>query len=241
MKYLASVAAIGLLATPAIAAEKDWKFGDGEMPERWSLVNSNYAICDAGLMQSPVDLGHAKAKGEITVSTNYGDTEGTLAVSDQKLQVDFPAGMHMHSGDKHFNLIQVHFHTPSEHAVSGKRYPLVAHFVHATDKGELGVLGVMFEEGDANPALAEIGSALESGNGTALSFNASEMIPDDLSVYRYMGSLTTPPCSEGVNWHVVEEVMEASAEQITAMSRSLGLTARSLQPLGNRLLVAPSE
>ena len=241
MKYLASVAAIGLLATPAIAAEKDWKFGDGEMPERWSLVNSDYAICDAGLMQSPVDLGHAKAKGEITVSTNYGDTEGTLAVSDQKLQVDFPAGMHMHSGDKHFNLIQVHFHTPSEHAVSGKRYPLVAHFVHATDKGELGVLGVMFEEGDANPALAEIGSALESGNGTALSFNASEMIPDDLSVYRYMGSLTTPPCSEGVNWHVVEEVMEASAEQITAMSGSLGLTARSLQPLGNRLLVAPSE
>lgn len=241
MKYLASVAAISLLAAPAIAAKKDWKFGDGEMPERWSLVNSDYAVCDAGLMQSPVDLGQAKAQGEITVSTNYGDTAGTLAVSDQKLQVDFPAGLHMHSGDKHFNLIQVHFHTPSEHAIDGKRYPLVAHFVHATDSGELGVLGVMFEEGDENAALGEIGAALSTGNGAALTLDASEMIPDDLSVYRYMGSLTTPPCSEGVNWHVAEQVMEASAGQIAAMAGSLGPTARSLQPLGNRLLVAPEK
>ncbi|WFL76916.1 carbonic anhydrase family protein [Altererythrobacter arenosus] len=241
MKYLAILATASLAAAPALAADKDWKFGDGQMPERWSTVNSDYAICDAGLMQSPVDLGQAKARGEITVSTNYGETGGTLAVSDQKLQVDFPAGMHMHSGDKHFNLIQVHFHTPSEHAINGKRYPLVAHFVHATDKGELGVLGVMFEEGDANPALGAIGNALSSGNGSALNLDASEMIPDDLSVYRYMGSLTTPPCSEGVNWHVAEEVMEASAEQIAAMAGSLGPTARSLQPLGNRLLVAPVE
>lgn len=241
MKYLAILAVASLAATPVIAAEKDWKFGDGEMPERWSLVNSDYAICDAGLMQSPVDLANAKARGEITVSTNYGETDGALAVSDQKLQVNFPEGMHMHSGDKHFNLIQVHFHTPSEHAIKGKRYPLVAHFVHATDKGELGVLGVMFEEGDENPALGQIGEALASGNGAPVSLDASEMIPEDLSVYRYMGSLTTPPCSEGVNWHVAEEVMEASADQIAAMAGSLGPTARSLQPLGNRLLVAPSD
>ena len=241
MKYVATALLASALTLPAMAAAKDWKFGDGEMPERWSLENRDYAICDAGLMQSPVDLANAKAIGDITVSTNYGETAGTLAISDQKLQVDFPAGQFMHSGTKHFNLIQVHFHTPAEHAISGERHPLVAHFVHATAEGELGVLGVMFVEGEANPALAEIATAMKTGNGAELTLDTSEMIPDDLSVFRYMGSLTTPPCSEGVNWHVAAETLEASAEQIAAMRGSLGPTARSIQPLGNRLLVAPGE
>lgn len=155
--------------------------------------------------------------------------------------MDFPAGFGMNSGGKTFNLIQVHFHTPSEHAMSGKRYPLVAHFVHATDAGELGVLGVMFEEGDANPALAEIVDGVGKGQGASVEFDINEMVPDDLDVFRYMGSLTTPPCSEGVNWHVADEPMTASAEQIAAMEANLGPSARSIQPLGSRLLVAPSE
>ena len=145
------------------------------------------------------------------------------------------------SGGKQFNLIQVHFHTPAEHAINGERHPLVAHFVHATEEGELGVLGVMFEEGAANPELSKVANALASGNGTEITVDVSAMIPDDLSVYRYMGSLTTPPCSEGVNWHVAKATMTASAAQIAAMTEELGPTARSLQPLGNRLLVAPAH
>lgn len=239
MKFLASVALIGLLTTPVIAAEKDWSFGDGNLPERWSLVNRDYAMCDAGLMQSPIDLGLAKAYGDITVKTNYARTAGTLAMSKQKVQVDFPAGLFMHSGDKHFNLLQVHFHTAAEHAIDGKRHPLEAHFVHATETGELGVLGVMFKEGKANPALQSVVDALAKGAGAPVSFDAAAAIPQDLSVYRYMGSLTTPPCSEGVNWHVAHQVMEASPAQIAALSEKLGPSARSIQPLGNRLLVAP--
>lgn len=241
MKYFAPLAAATLLAAPAFAAEKDWRFGDGEMSERWSLENSAYALCDTGLMQSPIDLGAATAVGDISVTTNYTQTAGTLAIADQKLQVDFTPGLGMMSAGKQFNLIQVHFHTPSEHVIDGERHPLVAHFVHATNAGELGVLGVMYVEGDENPALAEIAGALGTGNGTPLTLDASEMIPEDLSVFRYMGSLTTPPCSEGVNWHVAADTMEASAEQIAAMRNTLGDTARSIQPLGNRLLVAPAE
>lgn len=239
MKFLASVAAIAVAATPVIAAEKDWTFGDGEMPERWSLVNSDYALCDAGLMQSPIDLAQTKAHGNLTVKTNYAATGGTLALAKEKVQVDFAAGLHMHSGGKHFNLIQVHFHTPSEHAISGERHPLVAHFVHATEAGELGVLGVMFKEGEANPALQSVVDALNEGKGAELTFDAAAAIPDDLTVFRYMGSLTTPPCSEGVNWHVAHEVLTASPEQIAVLGEQLGPTARSLQPLGNRLLVGP--
>ncbi|MBX7512937.1 carbonic anhydrase family protein [Qipengyuania sp. GH38] len=239
MKYLTSLALIGLAATPLSAQEKDWNFGDGVSPERWATVNAAYALCDAGLHQSPIDLGAANARGDIALETKFGETSGTISLGTEKVQVDFPAGLGMNSGGKEFALIQVHFHTPSEHAISGKRYPLVAHFVHATESGELGVLGVMFKEGDANPALETIVAGVGAGKGAAVEFDVNDMVPEDTGIYRYMGSLTTPPCSEGVNWHVADEVMTASAEQIAAMEANLGPSARSIQPLGTRLLVAP--
>ena len=243
MKAIATLALVALAAVPAAADHhgKDWSFGDGVSPERWATVNSAYALCDAGLNQSPIDLGQANARGDVALTTNFGDASGTIALGKEKVQVDFAPGLGMNSGGKEFNLIQVHFHTPSEHAVSGKRYPLVAHFVHATEAGELGVLGVMYELGDANPALDAIVAGVGGGKGTAVAFDVNDMVPSDLDVYRYMGSLTTPPCSEGVNWHVADTVMTASAEQIAAMETNLGPSARSIQPLGTRLLVAPSE
>ncbi len=244
MKYLAMTLAAAMMSSPALAQDKDWNFGDGVDDERWSLLNTDYALCDAGLNQSPIDLGTPNARGDMLLTTNFGAVTGTMALGEEKVQVDFPMGMGMNSGGTEFNLIQVHFHTPSEHAVNGQRQPLVAHFVHATQDGRLGVLGVMFEEGKANPALAAIVPHLGDNdlhNGMDVRFDVNDMVPDDLNVFRYMGSLTTPPCSEGVNWHVADEVMTASAEQISAMYDSLGPSARSLQPQGNRLVVAPGE
>lgn len=245
MKTLAFLAATTMAITPALAFDdhggKDWNFGDGVTAEEWSKINPEYAACDTGAMQSPIDLGASKVTGNITVMTNYGTTGGKLAVAEEKVQIDFTPGLFMHSGTQHFNLIQVHFHTPAEHAIDGERHPLVAHFVHATDDGALGVLGVMFVEGDANAELGKVVSAMESGSGTDVTVDAGAMIPEDLRVYRYMGSLTTPPCSEGVNWHVANSTMTASAEQIAALRGALGPSARSVQPLGNRLLVAPAE
>ena len=242
-KFLGAAAACALVAGPAMAQDKpgkDWHFGDGITDERWSLINSEYALCDAGLMQSPIDLGAAKAVGKVALDVNFGEGHGTVALGEEKVQVDFAPGQGMNSGGKLFNLIQVHFHTPSEHAINGVRQPLVAHFVHATDAGELGVLGVLYTEGEANAEMQKIVDGVVAGNGTDVHLDASGMLPDDLDVYRYMGSLTTPPCSEGVNWHVVAEPATASAAQIAAMRGALGGdTARSIQPLGNRLLVAP--
>ena len=239
MKYIASFTVAACLA--ASASAQDWKFGDGAAPERWSLQNSNYALCDAGLSQSPIDLGTPNAVADIELETNYGETDAKLSLGSQKVQLDFPAGMGMVSGGLDFALLQVHFHSPSEHAINGERFPLVGHFVHATEDGRLGVLGIMFEEGEANTGLTAIIDALDSGNGAEVNLDIETMIPDDLSVYRYMGSLTTPPCSEGVNWHVSKDIMTASADQIEALTKILGSSARSIQPLGNRLLVAPAE
>lgn len=244
-----AAALAAIIAAPALADHhggggKDWTFGDGVTDERWSLISTDYALCDAGLNQSPIDLGSPNARADIDLHTMFGPANGTMALGQEKVQVDFASGqgLGMHSGQMMFNLLQVHFHTPSEHAIDGMRYPLVAHFVHATDDGKLGVLGVMFKEGAENPGLAQILTAHGGGSGTPVAFDITDMLPDDISVYRYMGSLTTPPCSEGVNWHVADEAVEASAAQIAALRAGLGGdTARSLQPQGSRLVVAPKD
>ncbi len=245
MKYLACTAMAVMIAAPVIAADgaKNWHFGDGVTDERWSLISSDYAMCDAGLNQSPIDLGTPNARGNVELSTSYGKAAGNMALGEEKVQVDFAAGqgLGMNSGGMAFNLLQVHFHTPAEHAIKGERLPLVAHFVHATDDGRLGVLGVMFKQGAANKGLTDILAAHAGGNGTAVSFDINTMVPKDLRVYRYMGSLTTPPCSEGVNWHVANQPIEASSDQIAALRGALGESARSLQPQGSRLIVAPTE
>lgn len=227
------------MAGSAVAAEKDWRFGDGVAPERWSLIKSDYALCDVGLMQSPVDLALPKAIGDVALTTDFRQATGKLKLGDQKVQVDFEPGMGMVSGGKQFGLVQ--FHTPAEHAMSGQRAPVELHFVHATAAGELGVLGVMFREGAANPALQAVIDAIAKGDGTGVSLNVAALAPASPRVYRYMGSLTTPPCSEGVNWHVATQELTASAAQLAALRSALGPSARSLQPLGNRLLVAPTR
>ena len=232
--------ALGISGT-AFAQGKAWNFGDGTTPERWSTINAEYAACDIGKMQSPIDLADPDALGTVKLSTNFGQARGKLSLGEEKVQIDFDQGQNkgMMSGNKAFNLLQVHFHTPAEHAVNGMRYPMAAHFVHATSEGELGVLGVFFTEGAANPAVASLLRAHSQGNGTALSVDIDDMVPETVEVYRYMGSLTTPPCSEGVNWHVANVPVEASAEQIAKLRGALGPSARSIQDRNGRLLIAP--
>lgn len=234
-----AIAAASLALAPASA--QVWEYTDAERPENWAQVATDFGVCDAGMMQSPVDLSEANAVGDIELAADYGMTDGTLRLGQYKVQVDAPVGQGMISGDRLFNLIQVHFHTPSEHAIDGQRYPLTAHFVHATRDGTLGVLGVMFEEGDRNAGLQSIIDAMPAGDAANISVDLAELVPDELDVWRYMGSLTTPPCTEDVNWHVVEDTVEASPQQIAAFEAALSPTARSIQPLNNRLLVEPEE
>ena len=238
---LAAVVATG----PALAEHhKPYGYGADNGPEKWGQLSDKYALCERGAMQSPIDLAGANANANVKVAVNY--QAGPLTVSNKGLtvQADFATGSSMTSGGSKFNLIQIHFHTPSEHAISGKRYPLTGHFVHASDDGRLGVLGVMFEEGAANGALAQILAATpakksEPQTVTGQMIDPNKMLPVDRAVYRYMGSLTTPPCSEGVNWHVLKHPITASADQIAAFGKLMGDNARPVRALNNRLVVAP--
>ena len=234
-----------LISAPAAAEHHiSYDYGVEKGAEKWGQLSDKYSLCERGDMQSPIDLAKANAQGKIALSVNY--QAGPLTVSNKGLtiQADFAAGSSMTSGGATFNLIQIHFHTPSEHAISGKRYPLAGHFVHATEDGKLGVLGVMFEEGSANAELDKILVAVPSGKSDIVTVSGqmidpNGMLPADLTTYRYMGSLTTPPCSEGVNWHVLRDPITASAAQIAALGKLMGDNARPLRASHNRLVVAP--
>lgn len=241
----ASAAVIGLLATPAIAT--DWEYEGPAGADRWGRLYTDFELCERGIMQSPIDLGGANATGEVEVSVNWQEGPLTILNNGHTVQANFAEGSTMMSGGKTFNLVQVHFHTPSEHAVDGERYPLTAHFVHASDGGELAVLGVMYVAGESHSEMQKLVDAAPAEAADAMSVDGVMLDPklllpesdDDIAVYRYMDSLTTPPCSEGVNWHVVPQPVEVGEDQLAAMETVMGMNARPLQLLNGRLLVAP--
>jgi carbonic anhydrase len=141
-----------------------------------------------------------------------------------------------------FQMKQVHFHAPSENTIHGKSFPLEAHFVHADSKGNLAVIGVMFTEGKANPALAKIWEQLPNEEGEPSTLKSrtlpSELMPENKSYYRFSGSLTTPPCSEGVRWLLMKNPLTASKEQIEAFKKAVHHdNNRPVQALNGRVII----
>ncbi len=235
---LASIA-----VAPAIAA--DWSYKGPTGPEHWGDLDPKYAMCAKGLMQSPIDLVDTNARGDVSVFTQYRPGPLTILNNGHTVQANFAEGSTLTSGTMQFNLLQVHFHTPSEEVKDGEQYPMVAHFVHADASGRLAVLGILFELGAANAELDKLiaaapASKADARNVPGVTFNPNKLLPDDLDVYRFQGSLTTPPCSEGVNWHVAKDSVSMSAEQLKALHGIMGDNARPVQPLNGRLLVAPA-
>lgn len=216
----------------ATTKEVKWGYAEDNGPDKWGDLSEEYAACKAGMEQSPIDLPAASEANLITVTTNYAATEAKVEDKGKTIQADFGEGFTLTSGENTYNLVQVHMHTPSENTVEGKAFPMTGHFVHADADGALAVLGVMFEEGEANPAVQTM---LDNVGGSA-EMDIAAMIPAELTAYNFPGSLTTPPCSEGVNWHVLSNPVTASAEQIAALTEAMGNNARPVQPLNEREL-----
>jgi carbonic anhydrase len=136
-------------------------------------------------------------------------------------------------GDTRYKLLQVHFHRPSEHMVAGKSFPMEAHFVHRAESGALAVVGVLMSTGKANAAFAKIAATMPGTEGPAVKadagFNPNDMLPRKLSYYRYPGSLTTPPCSETVEWLLLTNSITVAEADVAAFARLYPLNARPVQ------------
>jgi carbonic anhydrase len=158
------------------------------------------------------------------------------------LQVNLPGGDRLSVGDEEYELLQFHLHTPSEHTVKGVRFPMEAHFVHRGREGHLAVVAVLFRNGRANPAIAHLLEWLPRERGVEyhhehVVLDGRHMLPKDHTTYRYDGSLTTPPCSEGVRWVVFATPLEAAPAQIAAIARLTGSNSRPTQPLQGRAVL----
>jgi len=223
-----------------------WTYEGETGPEHWGELSDGYKACKQGRMQSPIDLGGADAQIPFSVRANYRPGQLTILNNGHTVQVNFPEGSILSSGISHYKLVQVHFHTPSEETVYGVPYPMVAHFVHVDYAGNYAVLGVLFEEGAPNRELDKIIRAAPRTEQAAravpgVTLDPARLLPARLPVWRYDGSLTTPPCTEGVRWHVAVNPVQASAAQIAALHAIIGNNARPIQPRHGRMLVAGTE
>lgn len=230
-------------ATAHAGSAPHWSYSGEGGPDSWGALADEFKTCKLGRMQSPIDLGGADIEGRISVRANYRPGQMSILNNGHTVQVNFPDGSILSSGISHYKLVQVHFHTPSEETVYGVPYPMVAHFVHTDHAGNLAVLGVLFEEGAHNPELDKIIKAAPRQQAAAhvvggVTLDPARLLPASLAVWRYDGSLTTPPCSEGVRWHVAIQPVTASAAQIAVLHAIVGDNARPIQPRNGRLLVA---
>jgi carbonic anhydrase len=226
------------------AGSAAWSYSGSTGPENWGSLSPDYADCASGRMQSPVDIVDASpAKGPELI-LDYKPSPLRIVNNGHTVQVNYGPGSVLTVAGKPFGLLQFHFHAPSEHAIAGSRAPMEAHFVHGNADGSLAVVGVMMQAGRHNDPLALVFANIpdEAGPEVAIAdatIDASAMLPSESGAYfHYKGSLTTPPCSQGVHWFVVANAIEVSTEQIGSFERISGPNARPLQGLNDRLLIA---
>ena len=221
-----------------------WSYIGMRGPAFWGSLSPAYAPCAAGRMQSPIDVGDgfpARARAPVF---DYRPSPLTIVNNGHTVQVDYATGSTLTVAGEVYELFQFHFHTPAEHEVAGARASMEVHFVHRSASGVLAVVGVMIEVGRHNEALAVVFDNMPAEPGPAVAVagetvDASAMLPPQSRAFsHYRGSLTTPPCSEGVRWFVLATAVEASEAQVAAFRRISGPNARPLQGLNNRLLIA---
>jgi carbonic anhydrase len=217
----------------AASDASSWSYEGQTGPQRWAALSDDYAACD-GSQQSPIDLADAgEPTNGMTLKTSYTTASGEVVDTGHALQVNTTGGTLTLDGTT-YELLQFHAHAPSEHTVDGADYAAEIHLVHRAEDQQLAVLGIFVEEGpEAHPAL----DGWIQGRDTTLSVNAGRLLPDRQSYYTYEGSLTTPPCSEIVRWVVMDQPIQASAEQLETLRAQHEGNDRPVQPLNDRQLV----
>lgn len=248
-------AAMGSTAEPAGAAAANarpahWSYEGKLGPESWSALSPAYAACGQGRTQSPIDLPESLGETTSTLRLNYKSTSLRIAhhehVTDildngHTIQVTVDEGSTLVTGRGTYQLKQFHFHTPSEHTVAGKLLPMEVHFVHQSDDGRFAVVGVLFAEGAANENLATLIPHLppKAGEGQArpdVQLDLRFDLPTHSAAYHYMGSFTTPPCTEDVEWLIPRTPRQASAAQLAAFAERLDHNNRPIQAMNDRPL-----
>lgn len=231
-------------------AEIHWGYKGEVGPKTWGKLRPEFALCSEGMSQSPIDISGGAVENLPDIVFNYQPTTLTILNNGHTIHVNYNKGSYVEidgNGKRKYELKQFHFHTPSEHMVFGKYFALEMHLVHQNAFGELAVVGVLIERGSHNQAFLPIWDNLPKESGKELrlenvTVNANDLLPGKRLYYKYDGSLTTPPCTEGVKWFVLTTPIELSESQIASFKAIFENNSRPVQPLNNRkVLIDASE
>ncbi len=217
-----------------------WEHKAGENgPENWKNLCDGFSDC-GGEIQSPINIVTNEVSSNNKLSAfefNYGSNTVDIINNGHTVQFNISGNNTMIIKDKEYTLLQFHYHAKSEHTINGNYSPIEVHFVHKHSDTDYAVIGVLFEEGEAYELFSNYLADMPKTKGTFISENKIELaslLPNNLSYYNYNGSLTTPPCTEIVNWYILQEPLQASKEQINKFSTILHNNYRPTLPLNDR-------
>jgi carbonic anhydrase len=220
------------------AHDVHWGYEGDNGPEHWG---DNFPVCGKGKKQSPLNIVGPFEKSKDTLTVDYKEGPLKILNNGHTIQVNVEPGSTLTIGKESFDLLQFHFHRPSEEQVEGKNAAMVAHFVHKSKEGKLAVIGVLLNEGKDSAAIKTLWANLPPKEGeeylpAKVTFNPGSMLPKELGFYNYEGSLTTPPCTEGVQFYILKAPVELSKAQVGKFP--FKLNARPVQSLNGRKISA---
>jgi len=235
---------LSLLLLPAFGAAQEatpphWSYSGPDDPKHWGKLGPAYAACALGHTESPINIAHAEMADLAALKLDYQPTSLNIIDNGHTIQVNVAPGSTLTVGDKTYTLKQFHFHHPSEEHINGKGFPLVAHLVHQDSEGHLAVVAVLYQGGLANPLIDTLWKNIpaekeKAQDASSVTIHVQDLLPADHGYFTFAGSLTTPPCTEGVTWYVLKSHATVSPEQVAAFAKIYPKNARPIQPTNGR-------
>ncbi|NRF71543.1 carbonic anhydrase family protein [Aquincola sp. S2] len=217
-----------------------WSYDGSAGPEGWARLNPEFAKCGSGQRQSPIDIRGGIRVDLDPVQFDYRPSGFRVIDNGHTVQVNVGSGNTIEVQGRRYDLVQFHFHRPSEERIDGRQFDMVAHLVHKDAEGRLAVVAVLLDRGSAHALVQQVWNNLPLEKGEELAAKApidlNHLLPQDKRYYTYMGSLTTPPCSEGVLWMVMQQPVAIAQEQINVFARLYPMNARPIQSASGRLI-----
>jgi carbonic anhydrase len=222
-----------------------WTYEGPRGAKHWSTLDPDYAVCNVGQQQSPIDIRETQKRTLPKIQFEYKSEPVSYVINNgATIRVNYHdapgTGSFLVVGGKRYQLTQFHFHHPSEEYVHGKQYDMVLHLMHKADDGEVAGVAVLLKRGRANPAIRQVWQHMPASEGQerapGVELNPAAMLPDDRGYYTYVGSVTAPPCTEGVKWFVLKTPVDVSSAQIRAFARLYPNDVRPLQLLNGRVV-----
>ncbi len=228
-----------IIRRPKHGGNPTWSYSGPCGPAHWGELDDAFAPCSHGRRQSPIDIRRARRADLPPIRFGYKPFSLRIINNGRSIQINAKPGGSISVGRKRYRLVQFHFHKPSEEKIRGRRFAMVVHLVHRDAKGNLAVVAVLLKKGKPSKFIQLLWDHLPPGEGTEyvhknVKTNAAGILPRRRSYYTYGGSLTTPPCTEGVTWYILKSPVEISAAQIAAFGQFYPHNARPIQPGNGR-------